>query len=527
MTTGKKRWGELENNAADVGQELPLGWKSEQLKGVVAKLVDGSHNPPPRQEGGLPMLSAQNIHDDQISFANSRNISEEAFSREHRRTSVCAGDVLLTIVGSIGRSAVVGEGYRPFARQRSVAVMTPTAVLPRYLSYQLRSPRAQAYFGQNARGTAQKGIYLNTLSQTPIAVAPAAEQARITSRIDELFSRIHEGEQALERVKKLVERYRQSVLKAAVTGELTREWREKHQGKLESGEALLTRILATRREAWEKAELDKMKARDQKPANNDWKRKYREPSPPDTTDLPELPEGWAWASVEQLSTDVTYGTSAKCSDHPSGIPVIRMGNIDAGDLDVRELKYLPADHDEFPALLLSKGDLLFNRTNSAELVGKSAIFSIATDMWSFASYLIRVRFAIIPSEWIAYYINSVFGRSWIAEVKNQQVGQANVNGSKLKSLAVPVPPLAEIATAIDVVIRELGRANSATTTNIDQLRRAQALRRAVLRTAFNGSLVHQDPTDEPASVLLERIAADGATTNAATTKRTRKAKQPA
>ena len=112
---------------------LPRGWTTVSLKAIVTKLADGSHNPPGKRESGVPMLSARNILNNQIVFEEYRLISEEDFEREHTRTRISPGDVLLTIVGTIGRSAVVPAVAKRFALQRSVAVITPAEVLPKYL----------------------------------------------------------------------------------------------------------------------------------------------------------------------------------------------------------------------------------------------------------------------------------------------------------------------------------------------------------------------------------------------------------
>jgi type I restriction enzyme S subunit len=191
-----------------------------------------------------------------------------------------------------------------------------------------------------------------------------------------------------------------------------------------------------------------------------------------------------------------------------------MGNIVDGRLEVSELKYLPAAHVEFPALLLESGDLLFNRTNSSELVGKTAVYGGAPSPCSFASYLIRVQLnSACEPALLSAYINSVLGRSWIASVANQQVGQANVNGSKLKALRVPLPPLAEQRRIMCEVDRHFTRVDA----GIAALKRLQAnlkrYRASVLKTACEGRLV---PTEaeiarkegreyEPAEVLLQRI----------------------
>ena len=186
--------------------------------------------------------------------------------------------------------------------------------------------------------------------------------------------------------------------------------------------------------------------------------------------------------------------------------MLRMGNIVDGRLELRELKYLPADHTEFPELLLEKGDLLFNRTNSAELVGKTAVFGGVPLPCSFASYLIRVRLNPgVSPHLVSFSLNGPRGRIWIREVVSQQVGQANVNGSKLAGYVVPFPPLAEQQRIVAEVERRLSIADEAEATIEAALARAERLRQAILKRAFEGKLVPQDPNDEPASVLLERI----------------------
>ena len=221
-------------------------------------------------------------------------------------------------------------------------------------------------------GSSDSGLNLTQarFKRLKIPIAPLPEQCRIVAKLDELFSELDMGVAALERAQAKLKRYRASVLKAAVEGKLTEEWRRNNPPD-ETGAELLQRILVERRKRWEEEQLAKFNAKGQKPPKN-WQQKYKGPVEPNTSKLPELPEGWCWATVDQVSTTVQYGSSAKSSIDLEGVPVLRMGNIQGDTLNLDKLKYLPLDHSEFPKLLLADGDLLFNRTNSAELVGKTA-----------------------------------------------------------------------------------------------------------------------------------------------------------
>ena len=230
----------------------------------------------------------------------------------------------------------------------------------------------------------------------------------------------------------------------------------------------------------------------------------RAESPPETVQ----PDGWAPATIDQIATETTYGTSARTGSE-GAVPVLRMGNIFSGRLDLKALKYLPTSHEEFPSLLLESGDLLFNRTNSAELVGKSAVYQGVPNPCSFASYLIRIRLSKeIDARFIAFCLNSSRGRAWVTSVVSQQVGQANVSGGKLRKCTIPLPPAPEIDRIVAEVERRLSVVENLEAVVDTNLNRAERLRQSILKRAFEGKLVPQDPNDEPASVLLDRIRAE-------------------
>ncbi len=394
---------------------------------------------------------------------------------------------------ALNRRAILAE---PSIVDNNVMGVHPSleALHPRLLFYFMWTVR----LGDTSRATTVPSVRKSDVENLPIPLPPLSEQHRIVAEIEKHFTRLDASVDALKRAQANLKRYRASLLKVACEGRLVpteAELARSEDRDYEPADRLLERILYERRDHWE----SQPKRRG----------KYKEPAPPDTSDLPELPEGWVWTSVEHLSYLVQYGTSAKASSSSVGTPVLRMGNIQDGKLDFSNLKYLPNGNPEVKKTLLNPGDLLFNRTNSAELVGKSTVFKGELPAVCFASYLIRVSFEdSYLSDLACTYINSEHGRNFIRSVVSQQVGQANVNGTKLSSMPIPLPPLAEQHRIVAEVERQMSVIQQAEAAVDASLKGSDRLRQSILKQAFSGQLVPQDPNDEPASVLLERIRAE-------------------
>ncbi|MEZ9920332.1 restriction endonuclease subunit S [Vibrio breoganii] len=196
---------------------LPDGWEWKTLGDVCLKVTDGSHNPPKGVEVGLPMLSSRNVMDNGLIWDNFRLIPEDAFENEHKRTRISEGDVLLTIVGTIGRSCVVRSLDRLFTLQRSVAVISTEELIPEFLSYQFKAPFIQEHFISNAKGSAQKGIYLKQLKATNLVCPPIEEQKRVVEKLDALLTRI---DTAIEHLQESVT-LKNSLLQSALDGQFS------------------------------------------------------------------------------------------------------------------------------------------------------------------------------------------------------------------------------------------------------------------------------------------------------------------
>ena len=452
-------------------------WEARRLRDSVSKLVDGSHNPPPKQDAGVPMLSARNIDHGQVLFDSYRLISEDAFATENARTRIAPGDVLLTIVGTIGRTAVVPAGMQPFSLQRSVAVLSPKPELsPKFLCYQLQSPAIQRHFEANARGTAQKGVYLKTLGETPISFPSLSLQHEIVAEIEKQFSRLDEAIANLKRVKVNLKRYKAAVLKAAVEGRLVpteAELARRAGRSFETGTQLLQRILETRRSQWS------------------GRGKYTEPAAPDTTDLPELPEGWMWAVAEQLSDFITKGTTpaaGKLMDVPAGVQFLKVYNLTFdGSLNHT---YKPAfvsreTHDgELLRSQVVAGDVLINIVGPP--LGQVSLMPEVLGEANINQAIARFRpVPPLSSKFLAHALMTESIMSWAIRRSKTTAGQSNLTLELCRALPIPVPPLAEQERIVAEVDRRLSLIRTVEAEVDANLKRSQSLRQAILAAGFS------------------------------------------
>lgn len=465
---------------------LPTGWAQATVNDTGEYINGMAFKPSDWKSDGLPIIRIQNLTD-----------REKPLNRTTRRVEdrylVEDGDLLVSWSATL--DAFVWDRGRAVLNQHIFKVVPETRLIDKnFLHYGLRTEIREMIDSEHLHGSTMRHINRGPFLAHSFAIPPLREQRRIVTKIDSLSAKSRRARDQLDRVPRLVEKYKQAILAAAFRGELTANWREDQRRHITTEQ-----VEKLRRSAWQVLhDRGRVGARYDAPEGIDWRPAI---NPPPT---------WVWASVDQVSCLIQYGTSAKASEEIQGVAVLRMGNIQDAMLDLSSLKFLPEDHDEFPDLLLEKGDVLFNRTNSAELVGKSAVYFGEPEKASFASYLIRVRCSGLLPELLSGYINSAYGREWVASVVSQQVGQANVNGTKLRQLGIPVMPQEEqheIARRIAGAFKWIDRLASEATNARNLINH---LDQAVLAKAFKGELVPQDPNDEPASVLLERIHSERA-----------------
>lgn len=464
-------------------------------------------------DGTVPWVSPKDMKSFRITDSED-HISDAALQRTNI-SQFSPGTVLFVVrSGILSRTLPVAVSEVAATMNQDLKGVSPhKGINPLYVAYCTISHERDMLARCSKHGTTVASIDTHALQAYQFPLAPSNEQNRIVAKIEELFSDLDAGVKALERVKANLKRYRAAVLKAAVEGKLTEEWRAEHPDT-EPASELLERILIERRQRWEEEQLAKYEAKGKKPPKG-WKSRYKEPVAPDDSKLARLPDSWCWASWEQL---INEGDGFKRG--PFGSTLKKEIFVEHG-YKVYE-QYCPINDDcsfaryyitedkykELESFSVRAGDYLISC--SGVTLGRITQVPASFEEGVINQALLRVRLNgnIVDDGYFIRMFRSPFFQSLIFA---NSTGSAipNVKGVKeLKAIPIPLPPLDEqlqIAKQIDEslsVVDNLSSSLDATS------KRATRLRHSILKRAFQGKLVPQDPNDEPADKLLARIAAE-------------------
>ena len=418
---------------------------------------------------------------------------------------VHAGDLLIGMDGDFNSSVWRGKPGLLNQRCCKLSLVSPEYD-PRLLAYCL--PGYLAAINAHTSAITVKHLSSRTISEIPLPLPPLNEQRRIADMLNELLSDLDAGVATLERVQMKLKHYRATVLKAAVEGALTAEWRAQHRA-MEPASALLTRILAERRRRREETQLQKFKDAGKEPPKN-WKAKYQESGATDSAKLPVLPEGWCWATVDHLlAAPIINGISVRGTDGPPGIPALRLNAMSDRGFDYSIKRYLPLKPKAVDDLWITADDFFVSRGNgSKHLVGRGTFAQSPPEHIIFPDTMMRLRFIkdCLALKWISTIWSSGFVRKQIEKRAKTTAGIYKISQPDLAGITVPVPPLAEQEAIVEAVEDQLSVIDHLEADLEAKMKSSQALRQSILRHAFTGQLALQDPNDEPASELLKRIA---------------------
>lgn len=516
--------------------ELPRGWALATIPDLIGPydvFSDGDWVESEDQDpdGDVRLIQLADVGDG-IYIDKSHRFLTSAKARELRCTFLEAGDLLIArMPDPLGRSCIF-----PGDQKHAVTVVDVCVVRSgqdefdhRWLMHFINSPKMRADIHALQSGSTRKRISRGNLGTISIPVPPRSEQVRIVEKLEELLSDLDAGVAELKAAQRKLAQYRQSLLKAAMEGALTADWRASQGTPKETGAELLQRILKERCARWEQKQLAKFEEQGKAPPKG-WQATYSEPVVPDLKDLPPLPAGWAWASVDQVAADTLIGLDRgqEYQSTTGRVGYIKMNNVSMnGEVETERISRIDAANEEVRRYEIVEKDLLLNTRNSKELVGKVGLVRSVGGPTVYNNNLMRIRLdgAATP-DFACYQLCGPEFRERMEKIKKATTSVAAVYAKDFFPLAFKLPPADEqheIVRRMDAAFLGVTQQQAAIEFLLKQ---AAAQRKNLLKAAFSGQLVPQDPNDEPASVLLARIRAgreSGAPINAR--KRGRKTKE--
>ena len=474
----------------------------------IAEVRLGRQRSPKRAVGPnmRPYMRAANVTWNGISL---HDVKEMDFTPEEFETyALRRGDLLLSeasgSASEVGKPAIWNDEVPDCCFQNTlIRVRAPEPLVP-FLHLHFYKDALTGEFARAARGVGIHHLGAKTLSDWEVHLPPPDEQRRIVEAVESYFTRLDNVAATLARVRLNLKRYRASILKAAVEGRLVPTEAElaRATGRdYEPASVLLERILAERRRRWEGTELEKMTATGKTPRNDKWKARYKEPVAPDTVALPSLPEGWCWATIDQLSQLVRNGYSKK-PQATGDVRILRISAVRPMRIDPSDCRWLPGRAEDFSQDLVQPGDLLFTRYNgNPALVGVSALVGDSGHPMVHPDKLIKVRVvgSCLDSGYVELATNTGSSRRFVDGRSRTTAGQTGISGSDIKQIPVPLPPDAEQRRISQAVVRFLGTEGAIERIVATTASRMVRLRKHFLRSAFDEHKFLIDTLDaEPA-----------------------------
>lgn len=493
--------------------KLPSGWIQSSLGKMAQSMGGGTPSkadPDFWTDGTIPWVSPKDMKVFKL-VSSEDKLTLKALDR----LSLIPAESVLVVVrsGILSRTFPVAISKQPVTINQDMRAFVPKeGILADYLAWQLIAKEQEILSACSKDGTTVASIEGPVLANFPLLLAPAAEQTRIVEKLEELLSDLDAGVAELKAAQRKLGQYRQSLLKAAVEGALTASWRAQHT-PTETGAQLLERILKERRARWEAKQLAKFEEQGKAPPK-DWRKKYPEPVRPDTEGLPDLPNNWAWGSLEQIS-EIQGGIQKQPSRTAvsNKYPFLRVANVARGLLKLDEVHEIELFEGELERLALAKGDVLIVEGNgSITEIGRCALWDGSIPNAVHQNHLIRARPIVLRSHFVEAWLNSLRGIELMTKLAATTSGLYTLSVGKLSKIPIPIPPIQEQQAIIDFLAAGLDEQARQQEAVRQSLKQSAAQRKNILKAAFSGQLVPQDPDDEPAAVLLERIRAERAAT---------------
>ena len=446
--------------ADEVPFEIPESWEWVRLSNIFS-IINGDRgkNYPAKStlsKKGIPFISALNLNGKTvIEDDNLLCLSDEQFNKLGNGKLI-KDDVVVCIRGSLGK-----HGRYPFEKgaiASSLVILRPhlnISQLSDFIMMYLDSPVFFSEILKYDNGTAQPNLAAKSIEMFFVPLPPLKEQEKILKKIEAVNSFINRYKAISSKLTLLNDKFpdalKKSILQEAIQGKLVPQ-----DPADEPASVLLERIRAEKERLVQEGKIkrDKHESVIYRRDNSHYEKLDGVERCIDDEIPFEIPESWAWTSVGEVCSNIQYGSSQKSSS-TGKIAVLRMGNLQNGRIVLDKLAYT-SDLKEIEKYPLEYNDLLFNRTNSKELVGKVAIYKGEIPA-IYAGYLVRVHPILIDSDYLNYVMQSQYYWIYCQNVRSDAIGQSNINAEKLKHFIFPLPPLQEQKRIVDRISRIVSR----------------------------------------------------------------------
>jgi len=484
-------------------QQLPKGWKIERL-GDVLQIQNGyafksiefiKENP---ENIHIPLIRQSQLVGNIVDVSNCVFLNRK-YLIDKQNYIVNKGDILIGMSGSIGKVSFYEEDYPALLNQRvgKLNLYDNDTFQKDFFAYLLISLESSII--QIAKGMGVQNISSKDIEQLKIPIPPLETQQAIVNKIESLFNEIDEGIGRLKTAAQQIQQYRQSLLKNAFNGELTKEWRSKHADALPSENELLAQIQTTREQHHTQQLADWQTAVSQWEQNGKEGKKPSKPKAPTQAvkfeeNVTDLPRGWGVVKLENIA-DIGSGMSVSASrklENPITVNYLRVGNVQRGYLDLKEIKEMQIEAENFDKYSLRLGDVLFNEGGDRDKLGRGWIWENQIPNCITQNHVFRASLflkLITHSKYISYLGNSRYGQSYFEKTGKQTTNLASINKTVLSNFPVKLPSFAEQTQIVAILESKLTACDQLADELAKQLKQAEMLKQAVLKAAFSGGLL--------------------------------------
>jgi type I restriction enzyme S subunit len=468
----------MENN-------LPENWAETLLSNVVFFQEGPGLRTYQMGKTGMPFLNIRTFNDDEtLDKTKCKFVKMEEFKNKYEHFLLNEGDIVVSSSGTLGKAIVIRKEDLPVMLNTSVIrfrAVSEKIMTQKYLKYFLKSDLFYKQIQEQKTGMAIDNYGPSHLQLMQIVIPPLPEQYRIVSKLDAVMQKVESNKQRLEKIPKLLKRFRQSVLAAAVRGKLTLDWREKNSN----------------------VEIDKTKAAKKKNRTflDDKTRDYN---------LFDLPSKWNWKTISDVA-DVKGGKRVPKGealvDYDTGFPYIKAGDLKFGTVQKHKLEYLlPKTREKIKHYIISKGDVYI--TNVGACIGDAGIVPDDLDGANLTENALKMcNHEGVYNLFLSYWLQSPIAQDYI-QLTILSAAQGKLALGRVEVFPIPLPPIEEQKEIVRRVEQLFAFADKLDARYTKAKTMLDKLPRSILAKAFRGELVPQNPDDEPASVLLERIKAE-------------------